>query len=166
MSNDEKKDAAPKKRRPKAKPKPEAKAVATRKGATAEPAIEQCDKCGAPLGDTLEALTSVRMAAPIDVDLKVALLAARTTSSSVAVNIAVHDQLVEDDRWPPVNVTKVMGTDYNYGDSTMRNFLSDIADRLSNGNPSYTFTWDAAFVANALGWAVSRLIAEIDVATV
>lgn len=95
----------------------------------------------------------------------VSFLVLETASKSVAVNAAVTSQLYAEQKWPPTDLTAVMGTDYNYGTLTMRNFLAGVASALATGLPPYKFTWDSTFVNESLPLAVSALMAKIELAT-
>ena len=88
-----------------------------------------------------------------------------TRSKAVQVAAAVAGQLEADDRWPPNNLTKKMGDDYNYDRNTLGNFLRGVEHRLERGDPSYNFEFNSAFVLQALGLTVAALMAEIDART-
>jgi hypothetical protein len=75
-----------------------------------------------------------------------------------AVASAVAYQLNVEARWPPNDVTKVMSTDYRYDQFTIVNFLKGVQGHLLQGTPSYTFSFDAPFVVQALQATVGALM--------
>ena len=85
----------------------------------------------------------------------------KTAALAPPVAIAVALQLNAEGRWPPNDVTKIMSTDYRYDQFTIVNFLKAVQIRLLQGIPSYTFTFDAAFVVQALQYSVGALINAI-----
>ncbi len=90
-------------------------------------------------------------------------LAEAAASKPVAVNIAVTRRLEADRRWPPYDLTKVMGTDYKYDLNTMRNFLDAVHEILAAGVPPYTFQYDdPPFVITALGLKAPALMAKVN----
>jgi hypothetical protein len=88
-----------------------------------------------------------------------------TTASAkiVVVATAVRQQLEQDTRWPPNDISKTMDKDYLYSRDTLRNFLNAVADRL--GAAGYTFTFSLAFVTQALPKTVAALTGAIAEAT-
>jgi hypothetical protein len=90
-------------------------------------------------------------------------LAEAAASKPVAVNIAVTRRLEADRRWPPYDLTKVMGgTDYKYDAETMGNFLLAVHKILAAGVPPYTFQYEAQFVITALGLTAPALMAAVN----
>lgn len=83
-------------------------------------------------------------------------------SQSVSVASAVAIQLTIEGHWPPNDLNKSMGTNYSYNTLSMGGFLSAVQVRLAASTPSYNFTFNAAFVANALGLTVVALVGAID----
>ncbi len=75
-----------------------------------------------------------------------------------AVASAVAYQLNIERRWPPNDVTKVMSTDYRYDQFTIANFLKGVQGHLLQGTPSYSFSYDAALVVQALQATVGALM--------
>jgi hypothetical protein len=81
------------------------------------------------------------------------------------VAAAVANQLQHEGRWPPNDVTKVMGADYHYNQFTLLNFLNAVRWHLANGSPSYTFTFTGDFVVKALTAPVGTLMVAINAST-
>jgi hypothetical protein len=75
-----------------------------------------------------------------------------------AVASAVAYQLNIERRWPPNDVTKVMSTEYRYDQFTIANFLKGVQGHLLQGTPSYTLSFDGAFVGQALQATVGALM--------
>jgi hypothetical protein len=75
-----------------------------------------------------------------------------------AVASAVAYQLNMERRWPPNDITKVMSTDYRYDQFTIVNFLNAVQAHLLQGTPSYSFSYDTAFVVQALQLTVAALM--------
>jgi hypothetical protein len=75
-----------------------------------------------------------------------------------AVASAVAYQLNLEGRWPPNDITKVMSTDYRYDQFTIRNFLKAVQVHLRQGTPSYSFSFDSAFVVKSLQYTVGALM--------
>lgn len=96
----------------------------------------------------------------------VSFLITRAASKSVAVNVAVTNQLVRDRKWPPNDLTKVMGAiPYRYDSRSMRNFLKGVETTLAAALPPFTFDWNGAFVTKSLGLTVAALMGEIELKT-
>jgi hypothetical protein len=74
----------------------------------------------------------------------------------------VGAQLHHEGRWPPNDLTKVMGADYHYTTPTMMNFLTAVQWHLQNGKPTHAFQFNMTFAQNALGDTVQQLILDID----
>jgi hypothetical protein len=86
-------------------------------------------------------------------------------SKQHAVAAAVAAQLTADGRWPPNDLTKVMGTDYRYNQFTIGNFLAGVQVRLAASVPPLTFSFDSAFTIQALSMTVGQLIGAINTRT-
>jgi hypothetical protein len=81
------------------------------------------------------------------------------------VAATVANQLQHEGRWPPNDVTKIMGSDYHYDQFTLFNFLNAVRWHLANGTPSYTFTFTGDFVVKALTVSVGTLMVAINAST-
>lgn len=81
------------------------------------------------------------------------------------VALVVANELQIEHRWPPNDVTKVMGTDYRYDQFTMANFLAAVQRTLAQGTPAYHFIFNGAFVLKALQAQVGTLMMAINQAT-
>jgi hypothetical protein len=81
------------------------------------------------------------------------------------VAATVANQLQHEARWPPNDVTKIMGSDYHYDQFTLLNFLNAVRWHLANGTPSYTFTFTGDFVVKALTVSVGTLMVAINAST-
>ena len=88
-----------------------------------------------------------------------------TPTKEVLVAATVAAQLRHDTRWPPNDVTKVMGTDYHYQPNTMFGFLVAVQGHLRHGTPSHEFQFDMAFAGQALQMTVFALMGAINDAT-
>jgi|SRR5438093_1202920 len=86
-------------------------------------------------------------------------------SKPVVVGSAVANQLHHEGRWPPNDMTKLMGADYHYNQFTLANFLKAVQWNLAHGEPSYTFQFDESFIIKALQMNVATLMAAINSAT-
>ena len=82
-----------------------------------------------------------------------------------AVAASVAAQLTSEGRWPPNDLTKVMGTDYRYTQFTMGNFLAGVQRHLAAFVPPFTFVFDGAFTIQALPMTVAPLIVAINART-
>lgn len=150
----------PKPKKP-AKTKP-AKAKEDKKKA---PKTKSPKRGDARLGQSFKFTLAEAILAP-ETGAVVSFLITRNASKSVAVNVAVTNQLIHDGKWPPNDVTKIMGAiPYRYNNQTMRNFLKGVETTLAAALPPFTFTWDGAFVTKALGLTVAALMGEIEQAT-
>jgi hypothetical protein len=78
-----------------------------------------------------------------------------------AVSAAVAAQLHKEGHWPPNDMTKVMGSDYRYDQFTLDNFLEAVQWNLQHGTPSFTFTYNEAFVKKGVTATVGALIVAI-----
>lgn len=83
---------------------------------------------------------------------------------SQAVEDAVAAQLERDGR-SSNQPDKKMGANFKYETGTMKIFLDAVKEILQSGGTSYTFTYAAAFVADALGSTVAALVGKIDART-
>jgi hypothetical protein len=90
------------------------------------------------------------------------ILAVSGASIPVLVNAAVTNQLIEDGRWPPNDLSATMEDNYNYGVITMQGFLAAVRRTLDDGLPSLNFQFDHAFVLSALPMAVAELMGAIE----
>ena len=81
------------------------------------------------------------------------------------VAAAVANQLQHESRWPPNDLTKIMGVDYHYDQFTLANFLNAVRWHLANGTPSYNFQFTGAFVGKALTAQVGTLMVAINAST-
>ena len=76
----------------------------------------------------------------------------------------VAQQLEQDGR-RPFDLNRGMGSDYRYDYTSMGNFLFAVAQRLKQGDPSYAFTYDAAFQRKAVSKKLGELLGDIDART-
>ena len=81
------------------------------------------------------------------------------------VAATVANQLQHEGRWPPNDITKVMGVDYHYDQFTLFNFLNAVRWHLANGSPSYNFMFTGDFVVKALTVSVGTLMVAINAST-
>ncbi len=83
-----------------------------------------------------------------------------------AVYLAVTQQLKREGKWPPNNVTRIMGkVPYQYDDQSLAGFLTGVSDRLAESLPPFDFDFDEAFVVKGLGQSVAELIAAVTAKT-
>lgn len=83
-------------------------------------------------------------------------------NKAVVVAAIVGQRLRQDGKWPPVDLTKVMGANYNYNRNTMRNFLAWVRRHL--GLAGYQFDFDDTFILSALGMRAPELMGAIELA--
>jgi hypothetical protein len=81
---------------------------------------------------------------------------------AVAAAVTAELSAPPSPRWPPNNLNKVLGTDYNFDENTLALFLTGVSDRLRNGSPSYLFDFERAFVKANLASSVGLLIGNIE----
>jgi hypothetical protein len=81
------------------------------------------------------------------------------------VALVVSNQLTIERRWPPNDITKVMGTDYRYDQFSIVNFLRAVQKALARGNPPYEFVVDGQFAIKALQDTIGKLMVDIDANT-
>jgi hypothetical protein len=84
---------------------------------------------------------------------------------SHSVGAAVAAQLTAEQRWPPNDITKIMGSDYRYDQLSMGNFLAQVQVRLASGNPPFRFVYDGHFVMKALQAQVGTLMIAVTAST-
>ncbi len=94
-----------------------------------------------------------------------AIVADPANDKRMAVAATVANQLHQEGRWPPNNMTKVMGTDYHYARPTIGTFLGAVKWNLRHGAPAYDFTFDGAFEDSALGQTVAALMVSVNANT-
>ena len=82
-------------------------------------------------------------------------------SLSAAVKSAVWDELADEGKGYPVTGQEVMSTDYNYDDTSIRQFLLGVAQRLKADTPSLTFPWATLDTSACLSDTVSTLCGYI-----
>jgi hypothetical protein len=85
-------------------------------------------------------------------------------SGLLAVAAAVTAELSgpPNSKWPPNNLNKVMGADYNFNENTLALFLTGVSERLRAGSPSYVFRFERDFVKANLASSVGLLIGNIE----
>lgn len=87
------------------------------------------------------------------------------TGQVIAVAAAIANQLNNDNRWPPNDISKVMGDDYRYDANTIRLFLAAVRWHLAYGKPKYHFEFDNKFAAAALKQTVGELTGSVNANT-
>jgi hypothetical protein len=87
------------------------------------------------------------------------------TDKPHAVAAAIASQLTTEGRWPPNDLTKVMGTDFRYNQFTIANFLGAVRTHLAAGIPSFNFVVDGAFTIQALTMTVAALMIAVNART-
>src|SRR5262245_1458209 len=81
---------------------------------------------------------------------------------SVAAAVTAELSAPTNPKWPPNNLNKVMGSDYNFNENTLALFLTGVSDRLRSGTPTYVFKFERDFVKANLASTVGLLIGNIE----
>ena len=81
---------------------------------------------------------------------------------SVAAAVTAELSSPQNQKWPPNNLNKIMGADYNYNENTLALFLKGVGDRLKSGTPTYVFEFERDFVRACLTSPVAVLIGKIE----
>lgn len=84
-----------------------------------------------------------------------------TPAKGMMVGMAVAHQLATEGHPPPLDTSKVMGADYRYTLPQMQGFLQAVQTNLTQGKPSFAFSFDGTFTAKALNMRVGVLIGAI-----
>jgi hypothetical protein len=85
---------------------------------------------------------------------------------SIATAVTAELSAPPNPKWPPNNLNKVMGADYNFNEHTLALFLRGVSDRLRAGTPAYNFEFDRDFVKASLASTVGLMIGSIERRTV
>lgn len=91
-----------------------------------------------------------------------------TFNLEMVVARVIAAQLQIERHWPPINMNKLMGRDYNYADTpvnTIGLFLNAVRLRLAHGVPALLFQFDAKFAKAALAKSVGPLTIAVARAT-
>ena len=81
---------------------------------------------------------------------------------SVAAAVTAELSVPPNPKWPPNNLNKVMGADYNFNENTLALFLTGVSERLKKGSPPYIFNFERDFVKANLASTVGLLIGSIE----
>jgi hypothetical protein len=111
------------------------------------------------------AASNAKKAAPKAKSLVAGVTWDATGDKGHVVALVVANQLTIERRWPPNDITKVMGTDYRYDQFSISTFLRAVQNALARGNPPYAFMFDGQFVIKALQDTVGKLMVDIDANT-
>jgi hypothetical protein len=85
---------------------------------------------------------------------------------SIAAAVTAELSAPPNPKWPPNNLNKVMGADYNFNEHTLALFFRGVSDRLRAGTPAYIFEFDRDFVKSSMASTVGLLIGNIERKTV
>lgn len=85
---------------------------------------------------------------------------------SIAAAVTAELSSPPNPKWPPNNLNKVMGADYNFNEHTLALFFRGVSDRLRAGTPAYVFEFDRDFVKANTASTVGLLIGNIERKTV
>jgi len=85
---------------------------------------------------------------------------------SVAAAVTAELSAAPSPKWPPNNLNKVLGADYNFNENTLALFLTGVGERLRNGSPAYIFNFERDFVKANLASTVGLLIGNIERKTI
>jgi hypothetical protein len=81
---------------------------------------------------------------------------------SIAAAVAAELSSPPNPKWPPNNLNRVMGADYNFNENTLALFLAGVSERLKRGSPAYIFYFERDFVKANLASSVGLLIGNIE----